>query len=179
MKRPQLETDLDRLVKGERKQWEQFVTEVSPPVYSVIRKTLAAAGRDHSEACDLMQELFERLCRNNFRVLRAYRPELSSITTWLCLLARNITIDYLRRRRPVQCSLDEITGLQTRQSLPVSEKPHIPLDILPPRQRLIMKLLYEKEMDVKEVADFTGVSEQTVRSMRHKAIKRLRIQIKK
>ncbi|MBL8674031.1 MAG: hypothetical protein JNL07_04020, partial [Rhodospirillales bacterium] len=42
------------------------------------------------------------------------------------------------------------------------------------RQALVLKLLYDRDMDVAEAAGFLKVDAQTVRSTHHKAMLRLR-----
>ena len=168
--------DMDLLLQGDHRQWKIFVRQVSPVVFSVIKKTLAAAGQDSGEVHDILQDLFVRLCDNDFRILKKYDPKRAKLTTWLSVIARNMAIDYLRRCRFKYTSLDEVEYEKSEEHASKFDGDEIVLsfDTLPPRQMMAMKLLYEKDMDVREVARFMGVTEQSVRSMRHKAIKKLR-----
>ena len=50
----------------------------------------------------------------------------------------------------------------------------IPDGLLSPRQSLVLQLLYEKEMEVAEIAAMLAVDAQTVRSTHHKALVKLR-----
>jgi RNA polymerase sigma-70 factor (ECF subfamily) len=50
----------------------------------------------------------------------------------------------------------------------------IPPDLLTERQALVVKLLYERDMEVADVAKMLRVDAQTVRSTHHKALLRLR-----
>ncbi len=170
------QVDFDLLLKGNRNEWEAFVRRVSPVVFSVIKKTLVSAGRDTEEAQDILQELFARLCANNFQILKRYDPERARLTTWLSVIARNMTIDYLRRFRYESFEQKDMadTSHEDNDERMDSQKVLISFDLLPERQMLLMKLLYEKGLSVKDVASFMGVTEQTVRSMRHKAIQKLR-----
>ena len=164
--------DLTSLRQGDRIQWERFVDCSAPLLAMVIRKTLQEAGVDDSATSDLLQDVYLRLCRDHFSALARYQPKRSRLSTWLAVIARNITVDYLRRKRPEPVELNwNVSG---RSDCPREERLEISFQDLPPRQMLIMRLLYEKDMDVREVADFMGISEQTVRSGRHKAINRLR-----
>ena len=171
--------DIALLLRGDRRCWECFVREISPVIFTVLKRVLASSGCDENHAHDLLQDLFVKLCRDDFRLLRQYDPGRSRITTWLAIIARNMAIDYVRRSRPPALSIDEVPeqaadGHDTdRAAIDIS------FDLLPPRQMLVMKLLYERDMDVKEVAGFLGITEQTVRSMRHKAIAKLRRRLKK
>ncbi len=168
--------DIDLLVQGDHEQWKRLVNQSSPIVFSVIRKTLASAGRDTGEAQDILQELFVKICARNFRLLKRYDPQKAKLTTWLAVIARNMAIDHLRRNRHQYVDLDEIPDKDAKDPFlePDRERILLSFDVLPPRQMMVMKLLYERDMDVKEVAEFMGISTQSVRSMRHKAIGKLR-----
>jgi RNA polymerase sigma factor (sigma-70 family) len=54
----------------------------------------------------------------------------------------------------------------------------LPEALLSPRQREILAMLYDREMDVAEVAAALGIDPQTVRSAHHKAIVKLRAHFK-
>ncbi len=45
---------------------------------------------------------------------------------------------------------------------------------LSPRQAVVLEMLYQRDMDVAEVAEVLAVEPQTVRSTHHKALVRLR-----
>ena len=47
-------------------------------------------------------------------------------------------------------------------------------DCLSPRQSLVLQLLYDREMEVAEIAAMLAVDAQTVRSTHHKALVKLR-----
>ncbi len=178
VKRRKDQIDINRLVRGDRKQWERFVNDVSPVVYHVLNKTLPVTRYDARDKSDILQDVFLKLCRHNFQLLRTFNPDRSRLSTWVAVIARNIAIDNLRRRRPVTLSFDDVPE-QKNIRPPKPEPVDIPFDLLPPRQMLIMKLLYEKDLTVREVARTLGIKEQTVRSARHKAIATLRSHLKK
>ncbi|MCI0459259.1 MAG: hypothetical protein L0Z62_20105, partial [Gemmataceae bacterium] len=50
----------------------------------------------------------------------------------------------------------------------------LPPALLTARQSLILKLLYEDDLDVNEVAELLNIEPQSVRSQRHKALVQLR-----
>jgi RNA polymerase sigma factor (sigma-70 family) len=50
----------------------------------------------------------------------------------------------------------------------------LPEALLSPRQREILTMLYDREMEVGEVAKVLGIDPQTVRSAHHKAMVKLR-----
>ena len=82
-------------------------------------------------------------------------------------------LDHLRRLQRVPEPREILPKRKTPNRL-VSETPPIPRNLLTARQASIMALLYEQELDVSDVAELLGITEQTVRSAHHKAITRLR-----
>jgi RNA polymerase sigma factor (sigma-70 family) len=127
------------------------------------------------EVEDLTQEVFVRLCKDDFRLLRTYDPERASLSTWITIVARSTARDGLRRRRAETVPLDAVPEAQLaiEPVLPV-EKLKLPEALLSPRQREILAMLYDREMDVAEIARALGIDPQTVRSAHHKAMIKLR-----
>lgn len=122
---------------------------------------------------DLVQTVYMKLIRNEFKLLKSYDPERAALSTWLSLVARSTTIDALRRKRQ-PFSLLEDTVEANPQEEASDPLPMIPLQLLTGRQKLVLSLLFEDEKSIPEAAELLGVTEQTVRSTKHKALERLR-----
>jgi RNA polymerase sigma factor (sigma-70 family) len=164
--------DLARLRSGDKSEWDRFVRRAGPVIYAAVLRRLGPAGAA-GEAEDVAQEVFARLCRRD-RPLAGYDPQRASLSTFLTVLATSAAIDHLRRKRPAD-PLDSVP--EERLATPAAEpreRLRIPEDLLTARQRLVMTLLYDREMEVAEAAAFLGVDPQTVRSTHHKAMLRLR-----
>jgi len=58
------------------------------------------------------------------------------------------------------------------------QKLKLPEALLSPRQREILAMLYDREMDVAEIARALAIDPQTVRSAHHKAMIKLRAHFK-
>jgi DNA-directed RNA polymerase specialized sigma24 family protein len=54
----------------------------------------------------------------------------------------------------------------------------LPEALLSPRQREILAMLYDRDMEVAEIAQALGIDRQTVRSAHHKAMLKLRAHFK-
>jgi RNA polymerase sigma-70 factor (ECF subfamily) len=54
----------------------------------------------------------------------------------------------------------------------------MPEGLLSPRQQLVITMLYDREMEVAEIAAALGIDAQTVRSTHHKAMLKLRAHFK-
>lgn len=165
--------DLAKLVAGDKAAWKRFVARYAPVIYAAVQRRLARAARD-GEVDDVAQDVFVRLCAKDFRLLRTYDPSRARLSTWLTVIASSAAVDHLRRRPKSSTSLDQVPEAALAAEPKVVEQVKIPPDLLSPRQGLILELLYQKEMDVSEVAAFLGIESQTVRSMHHKALTKLR-----
>jgi len=162
---------------GDATAWRRFVRRYAGVLYAAVRRVVE--GRSPRDPAvnleDLVQDVFVRLLANDARLLRAYRPERASLVTWLTIVAHSTACDALRRKRPSAASLEgELEAAaesDTRAGLVVSD---IPADLLTPRQRLVLHLLFDRDLDVAEAARVLRVEPQTVRSAKHKALERLR-----
>ncbi len=161
----------DALLRGEKAAWDAFVRRYGGLVVAAVRGVAMA----QAEVEDLTQEVFVRLCKDDFRLLRNYDPERASLSTWLTIVARSTARDGLRRRRAETVPLDSVPEAQLAIDpvMPV-EKLKLPEALLSPRQREILAMLYDREMDVAEIARALGIDPQTVRSAHHKAMVKLR-----
>ena len=161
----------ETLLRGEKAAWDAFVRRYGGLVVAAVRGVAMA----QPEVEDLTQEVFVRLCKDDFRLLRTYDPERASLSTWITIVARSTARDGLRRRRAETVPLDSVPEAQLAIDpvLPV-EKLKLPEALLSPRQREILAMLYDREMDVAEIARTLGIDPQTVRSAHHKAMVKLR-----
>ena len=161
----------EALLRGDKAAWDAFVRRYGGLVIAAVRGVAMAQG----EVEDLTQEVFVRLCKDDFRLLRSYDPARASLSTWLTIVARSTARDKLRRRRAEAVPLDAVPEAQLAVD-PVEpvQKLKLPEALLSPRQREILAMLYDREMDVAEIAKALGIDPQTVRSAHHKAMVKLR-----
>ncbi len=170
------ERDITRLLAGKRGAWGSFVKRHAPVIYGAVRKRLVPAGRE-GEVEDVVQDVFVKICANDFRLLRSFDSRKAKLTTWLTVIATSASIDHLRRNARTSASLDTVP--EHHLSVPAKEPAWvtIPDGLLSPRQSLIIELLYRHDMTAAEVGDRLGIDPQTVRSMHHKALQRLRARL--
>lgn len=168
-----MDFDLEGVKQGGKADWDRFVRFAAPVIHSAVKRS-GGAILGAEAAADLVQDVFVRLCRERFRLLKTYAPERASLATWLALVARSVTLDALRRRRPDTITLDDLVqepaAPEPREDRPLT----LPPGLLSGRQELVLRLLYERDMKVAEAAALLGVQAQTLRSTRHKALARLR-----
>ena len=163
------------LFDGDPAAWENFVRRYGGLIVAAVRSLVPPPG----EIEDLTQDVFVRLCKDDFRLLRSYDPTRAALSTWLTIVARSTARDALRRRRPEAVPIESVP--EARLAVDPVEPPvrlKLPEALLSPRQREILGMLYDREMDVAEIARVLGIDAQTVRSTHHKAMLKLRAYFK-
>jgi RNA polymerase sigma factor (sigma-70 family) len=165
----------DALLNGDSAAWEGFVRRYGGLIVAAVRGIAPTYG----DVEDLAQEVFVRLCKDEFRLMRTYDPARAALSTWLTIVARSTARDALRRRRLDSVPIEAVPEAQLAVAFvePV-RKLKLPEALLSPRQREILAMLYDLEMDVAEIARKLAIDPQTVRSAHHKAMIKLRAHFK-
>jgi len=169
------DSDLDKLLRGEKGAWEAFVRRYAGLVVAAVR----GVARETNEIEDLTQEVLLRLCKDDFRLLRSYDAARAGLSTWITIVARSTARDAVRRYRPISVPIEAVP--ESRLAIDPVEpvrKLKLPEALLSPRQREILTMLYDREMEVSEIALALGIDPQTVRSAHHKAMIKLRAHFK-
>jgi len=158
-------------LRGEKAAWDAFVRRYGGLVVAAVRGVAMA----QAEVEDLTQEVFLRLCKDDFRLLRSYDPARASLSTWLTIVGRSTARDGLRRRRAEAVPIEAVPEAQLAiEPVEPVQRLKLPEALLSPRQREILAMLYDRDMDVAEIARALGIDPQTVRSGHHKAMVKLR-----
>ena len=166
---------LEELLRGEKGAWDAFVRRYAGLVVAAVR----SVAREAAEIEDLAQEVFLRLCKDDFRLLRSFDPARAGLSTWITIVARSTARDAMRRHRPVTVPIEAVPeGRLAIDPVEPARKLKLPEALLSPRQREILTMLYDREMEVFEVAAELGIDPQSVRSAHHKAMIKLRAYFK-
>ena len=186
--RPPVDAELFAHLGGDP---EAFMSEASALVAASVRRTLGVTDRvsravsarhRHLEVEDAVQETFARLFANDARLLRTFDSARASMSTFLTLVARSVTLDLVRKRRHIMVTLDDagssaagsVTDQDPVEAAERSAPIQVPSSLLTGRQLLVLRLLFDEGRPVEQVAAMLSVDAQTVRSTKHKAIERLR-----
>jgi RNA polymerase sigma factor (sigma-70 family) len=164
------EIDLQALSRGDKSAWDGFVRRYAGLVVAAVRGVAQEGG----EVEDLVQEVFLRLCKDDFRLLKTYDANRAGLSTWLTIVARSTARDALRRRRLAVTPIDAVPEALLATEAAPAEKLKLPDGLLSPRQKLVLSMLYDQDMEVADIAAALGVDPQTVRSTHHKAMLKLR-----
>lgn len=165
--------DLAPVLRGDATAWARFVAASAPLLRGAIRRVLATQGEE-SACADVLQEVYLKLCEREAQRLRGYRPGQARLSTWLCVVAANTALDHARARRRARAieavSADAGEATAAAPALPFQ----LPPGLLSPRQLLVLRLLYEHGWEVADAARLLAIAEQSVRSLHHKALEKLR-----
>lgn len=142
-----------------------------------LTRFVAAVLGDVGEAEEVVQEALIRLWRN----AAAWEPR-ARIATWLHHVAYHLSIDRLRRRRPLVDidALDDVLEDETpspeRQLTRVDDVRlvHEALDRMPDRQRTAIVLAHFQELGQADAAAVMDMSEHAYESLLARARRRLR-----
>lgn len=166
---------LAELLAGDKRAWAAFVRRYAALIVAAVR----GVAPSPPDVEDLTQEVFVRLCKDEFRLLRSYDAARASLSTWITIVARSTARDALRRRRPKSVPIETVPeALLKVDAVDPPSRLKLPAALLSPRQREILGMLYDGEMDVAEIASMLGIDPQTVRSAHHKAMLKLRAHFK-
>jgi RNA polymerase sigma-70 factor (ECF subfamily) len=176
-----------RYQRGERKAFVELVRRHNRPIYNFVLRQL----RVPSIAEDVTQDVFMRLVQNAAEFKHEAR-----FLTWLYTIARNLCIDQLRKQSHRRhASLDQPQAAHgeapplgetvadqspqasaERGALSAEVRSSIvkAVDSLPDDQREVFLLREVASLPFRDIAEITGVGENTVKSRMRYALDRLK-----
>jgi len=174
MPQPSTEDDSSLLVlvqSGNEQAMASLFDRYSKLVYSVALRVL----RDPAAAEDVLQEVFMQIWRNP----GSFTAARGSLGGWLAIVARNRSIDTLRRKRPT-VDVDDVPLASSfnladeaeRDSL--MERARGVIHQLPSEQRKTLEMAFFDGLTHSEIAEMTGDPLGTVKTRIRSALLTLR-----
>jgi RNA polymerase sigma-70 factor (ECF subfamily) len=174
MPQPSAEDDPSLLAlvrNGDEQAMASLFDRYSKVVYSVALRVL----RDPASAEDVLQEIFMQVWRNP----DSFTAARGSLGGWLAVVARNRSIDALRRKRPTD-SVDDVVlaspynlaAEAERKSL--IERARGVIGTLPSEQRKTLEMAFFDGLTHSEIAEMTGDPLGTVKTRIRSALLTLR-----
>jgi RNA polymerase sigma-70 factor (ECF subfamily) len=175
-----------RLLADDAEAWRTFTAQYSRIIIGCIRRVLTRFTRvtsDHD-----VDEVYARFCyellANDRKKLRYFDPEKGGrLSTWIGLLAKNATYDYLRRlKRDRVCDplpegdVFESTGDSPFEQVAIHQRASLTrsiLEQLSERDRQFVDLYFAQGLEAEEIAETMSISVKTVYTKRHKITARL------
>ena len=176
-----------RVKQGDRVAFEALVEKYKQPVMNLVYRTL----RDPTEAEDVAQHVFLQVYKS------AHRYEVSAkFSTWIFTIARNLSLNEIRRRtRHPADSMDATSPDDDQPLLQVEDrksasapdallqaeleaKVEEALAALPEKQRTALLMCREDELSYEEMAKVLGCSLSATTSLIHRARETLKEMLK-
>jgi RNA polymerase sigma-70 factor (ECF subfamily) len=162
---------LTRVLRGDERAMAVLFDRYSKIVYSVSLRVL----RDTASAEDVMQEIFMQIWRNP----SSFVSTKGSLGGWLAVVARNRSIDMLRRKRPSEqveeMNLPSSSNLadEAERSI-LMERARTAVKLLPTEQRKTLEMAFFDGLTHSEIAEMTGDPLGTVKTRIRSALLTLR-----
>lgn len=169
LKRSRLRAQLmERLQQGDPDACSALLDDIGPPLTSFLRRRVA----DPHELEDVYQEVFMAIfeARHTYEPGRPFEP-------WLFAIARNIAVDYTRRRWS-RAHWEELVAELPERPADTSNTPAPELDVilakLPSDQRQAFSMLKLDGLSLEAAAARAGVSVGALKVRAHRAYKALK-----
>ena len=127
------------------------------------------------DAQELTQDAFLRA----FSHIDRYEPHKASLSTWLCRIAYRLTLDFLKRRRPIIVAMedntedsDEEVDLSTGREERIERLQEV-MDELPDDERILLTLYYFEDRPLTEIAYITGIDAKALANRLYRTRKKL------
>jgi len=184
---------LRRCIAGEKPAWDLLVRRHVGVMYAMVTRLLPPRTVEgvNPDAEDVVQAAFLKLWEDGRRPLRSFQGR-SRLSTWLVAVARREALDRLRRDRrdrehtaeaarealerlrrevragaPSDAEVAVVVGEQSRGFAAAVE-------CLPPRDRLLVRLVYEDGCSYREAAAVLQARENSIGPWLQRARQRLR-----
>jgi RNA polymerase sigma-70 factor (ECF subfamily) len=172
------ETEIVAAVRNGRREGQtEMVGRYAQRIFAMIARQVT----DPMDAQELTQDTFLRA----FSHIDGYDRNKASLSTWLCRIAYRLTLDFLKRRRPVIVSMEDSTVWQTdindeelEAELSSGREERIAkleevIDERPDDERMLLTLYYFEDRPLTEIAYITGVDAKALANRLHRTRKKL------
>lgn len=183
---PRTESDdtnelIRQLLDGSADAWRRLVERYSGFLLAVTSRTFSSYGAapEPQDCEDAVADVWRNLIENNHRVLRDCLTRGNLLPT-LQVLARHRAVDILRKRRPMQQlpddnSLAPASAKEARGNTGVdAEELAVALATLTPRERILVNLFFLQGKKYREIADISGIPQNSIGPTLGRAVTRLR-----
>jgi RNA polymerase sigma-70 factor (ECF subfamily) len=179
---PPVDEDVDlvaRFRRGERLAFDALVRKYQRSIYYLTLRYV----KDADDAKDLAQRAFVRA----FEALDGFRGG-STFRTWLYRIAVNLSLNHLRDHSKQKVDLDDALtndaltsdAIGASRILSAEDRGRLrdAIELLPPKQRLVLELRVFEELSFREVAAIADCTENAAKVNFHLAVKRLREELR-
>jgi len=170
-------------ISGDKEEWNIFIQRYSKLIYHTIYKTHRVNDKpaNPDDINDLFQEVFTSFCADNFKKLRMFDSTKGcTLPSWLRMITVRMTIDHLRKNRPVT-SIDDLSAEPSQacdQEAIIDEESikylREMIEELPAKDKLLIELFFMRELPPEEVAQILHISVGAFYTRKNRIIEKLR-----
>jgi RNA polymerase sigma-70 factor (ECF subfamily) len=150
-----------------------MVSRYAERVFAMIARQVP----DMMDAQELTQDAFLRA----FSHIDSYDSHKASLSTWLCRIAYRLTLDHLRRQRPVIVAMEDNTDISDEEleaELSTGREERIEqlmevIDELPDDERMLLTLYYFEDRPLAEITYITGIEPAALANHLYRTRKKL------
>jgi len=159
---------ISQYLNGDEKSLEFLVKKYLKPIYGFVYKNVG----DTASAEDITQEVFIRIWKNlkKFDQKKEFKP-------WIFQIAKNASIDYLRKKKTIPFSrfenekgqnvlIENLSDSSPNLLKILNDKKSLTaiMETLPKKDRNLLNLRHRDGLSFKEIADITNESVNTIKS---------------
>jgi RNA polymerase sigma factor (sigma-70 family) len=176
--------------------WTTFLEHYDRTIRFTCAYWMRRFGRT-DETEDRIQDVYEKLCRDDFKAIRAFKPGRAKVTTWLTTIANNVCKGWVRSRDrsvfvaesepgvgpdradPSWISVTELVG-QAEDAQESIRALSECINALDSKRRLMMvtrllcQVAFDRRPSITEVGRMHGASPQTTKYRLDRAMELLR-----
>ncbi len=171
---------IQRFLTGDETALEILLKRYLSPVYNFLYQLT----REQNSLDDLTQETFIKAWKN-----LSHFDQKKNFKTWLFPIAKKPAYDYLRKKKAVPFSFfsdaegyNPLENIPTESILPdeilarkdLAKELEQKLNQLSPAYQLILRLRYQEDFSLQEIAKILNIPYNTVKSQHNRAIKALK-----
>lgn len=167
---------MEAVRRGRREGQAEMVGRYAKRVFAMIARQVI----DVMDAEELMQDTFLRA----FSHIDGYDSHKASLSTWLCRIAYRLTLDFLKRRRPLVIAMDDNTDISDEEiELSTGREEQIQrleylIDELTDDERMLLTLYYFDDQPLTEIAYIMDVDAKVLAKRLYRTRKKLHRKLK-
>ena len=171
IRREELSGLIHRVARGDRRALSEVYNRTSAKLYGVCLRI----ARDREAAADILQDVYLKVWKRAGR----FNPEFASPITWLCAIARNAAIDWVRKygRPALPASDTEADFGEAMEAMTAGEDRALIFDCLealPTQQNRAIRLAFFEGLSHSELADTMRTPLGTTKSWIRRGLLQLR-----
>lgn len=166
--------DRAALGAGDQQVWRQFIAFAQPLIVATIRRRGVTQNLSGISEEDLVQEVYARFMADGGALLQRFDETRGSLAAFVTLVAGSQALNAIRAKtRQAGETLDKAPERAAPEA-GGKVTDFLPEGLLTPRETLILKCKFDRDMDAPDIAALLGIQASTVRVTLKSALDKLK-----